>query len=100
MKAVTLVLLATAFVAASTLAASAQSGNVTNQGPATVSPATHCKNAQGQIELKRTGATAGGIATTGSAAGPSGSGGSKGTAASSAPGGLGTGAPAINLPSC
>ena len=100
MNAATRALLAAGFVAAGVLAASAQSGNVTVQGPATVSPTTHCKNAQGQIELKRTGATAGGIATTGSASGPSGSGGSKGTAASSAPGGLGTNAPAVNLPPC
>src|SRR5689334_15699736 len=100
MKSVTLILLGTGFLVASVAIASAQSGKVTVQGPATVSAATHCKNAQGQIELKRTGTTAGGIATTGSAAGPSGSGGSKGTAASSAPGGLGTNAPAVNLPPC
>jgi len=100
MKAITAVLLAAASVTGFAFTAAAQSGNVTVQGPATVSPASHCKNAQGQIELKRTGATAGGIATTGSAAGPSGSGGSKGTAASSAPGGLGTDTPSVNLPPC
>src|SRR5690348_10983275 len=100
MKTVTLILLAPVVIAASVLAASAQSGNVTVQDAARISPATHCKNAQGQIELKRTGATAGGIATTGSASGPTGSGGSKGTAASSAPGGLGTDTPAVNLPPC
>lgn len=100
MKAVPLALLATGLVAASNLAASAQSGNVTVQGPATVSPTTHCKNAQGQIELKTTTSGAGGRATTGSAAGPSGSQGSRGAAASSAPGGLGTDTPAVNLPPC
>ena len=100
MKTITIILLATGLAAAIAGTASAQSGNVTVQGAAAVSAATHCKNAQGQVELKRTGRGAGGVATTGSAAGPSGSGGSKGTAASSAPGGMGTDAPAVTLSPC
>jgi hypothetical protein len=98
----TVLSLATAFVAAGTLAASAQSGNSTLQGPAGISPATHCKNAQGQIEVRTTSSPSGGRATTGSAAGPSGTEGSRGTAASSAPGGDSSGTPtaAINLPPC
>lgn len=102
MKPGTIMVLATIVVAASSCAASAQSGNTTIQGPAGVSPATHCKNAQGQIEVRTTGSGVGGRATTGSAAGPSGSGGSRGAAASSAPGGDSSGTPvaAASLPPC
>ena len=102
MKTIMAILLAAALVAVGGPPASAQSGNVTIQDAARVSPATHCKNAQGQIEFKRIGSGAGGVSTTGSAAGPSGSTGSRGTAASSAPGGSGSGisASSADLPPC
>jgi hypothetical protein len=87
MTSLKITLLATALIGAGVLTAAAQSGSGGSMQPSSpgaasnqnISPATHCKTASGQVQLKS--AAAGG-ASTGSASGTSGMGSSSGASGS------------------
>jgi hypothetical protein len=88
-------LVTAAFVAATTLAASAEGSSTSKpaagaKASGTVSAATHCLDANGQIQLKSAMKGKSGSATTGSGSRASKAGGQKGQ----------TGSAAANLPSC
>jgi len=108
MNAAKLALVASAATIMMTAGASAQSNMKSNTGMSgNVSAATHCRDTNGQVQLKSamSGKSGSGSATTGSAASGSASGASGKTGSATTPGasGSGTGTPAAtasNLPSC
>lgn len=101
MKPIKSVLFASAFLAGGMLAAAAQTSTTPSAGASgSISAATHCKDAQGNVKLKSaaSGGMTGSPSTSGSASG-------SGSAASGMSGGTASGtsgsaAVAANLPPC